>query len=156
MFFGSLVPVVGFLFTMKICRNIRIALLAALLRVFHPDLVQYSGQPLRECPYLFFEGLLLLLIVDAAMKNALVKWAVCGIVLSLATYCRFEALEFTLIVPLVMGALWYFKRIDGKEAVRNAAAFYLLFLLAYVLLLACVHFDYEYITRPLGHVAQMF
>ncbi len=156
LFFGSLMPVVGFVFTLKVCRNIRIALLAALLLVFQPDLVQYSGQPLRECPYVFFDGILLILIADAVLKNAACKWALCGIVLSLTSYCRFEALEFTLIVPGIMAALWYFKKIDWKEAIRNTVAFYLLFLLTYVLLLTCVDFDYEFIARPLGHVTAVF
>ena len=156
MFFGSLTPVIGFIFTLRICRNIRIALLAAVLLVLHPDLVQYSGQPLRENSYIFFDGILLLLIVEAVRKSAVFKWAACGILLSLTAYCRFEALEFTVIVPFILAALCYFRRINLKEAVRNAAAFYLFFCLTHVLLLTCVDFDYEFIARPLGHIARIF
>ena len=156
MFFGSLFPVLGFILTLRICRNIRIALLAALLLVFHPDLVQYSGQPLRENTYVFFDGLLLLMLVEAVRKSAVFKWAVCGIMLSLTAYCRFEALEFTLIVPLLLAAMCLLKKMNVKEAVRNTAAFYLFFCLTYVLLLTCVDFDYEFIARPLGHITRIF
>ena len=155
MFFGSLFPVLGFIFTLRICRNIRIALLAALLLVFQPDLVQYSGQPLRENTYIFFDGILLLAIMEAIRKSTVFKWAVCGIVLSLTAYCRFEALEFTVIVPLLLAALCYVRKINLKEAIRYTAAFYLFFILTYILLLTCVDFDYEFIARPLGHIAQV-
>ena len=156
LFFGSLMPVVGFIFTLRICRNIRIALLAAILLVFHPDLVQYSGQPLRENPYVFFDGLLLLLIVESIRKSTALKWAGCGILLSLTAYCRFEALEFTVIVPFILAALCSFRKMNVKDAVRNSATFYLSFCLTYILLLTCVDFDYEFITRPLSHIAQFF
>ena len=131
-------------------------LLAAILLVFHPDLVQYSGQPLRENPYVFFDGLLLLLIVESIRKSTALKWAGCGILLSLTAYCRFEALEFTVIVPFILAALCSFRKMNVKDAVRNSATFYLSFCLTYILLLTCVDFDYEFITRPLSHIAQFF
>ena len=130
--------------------------MTAILLVFQPDLVQYSGQPLRENTYIFFDGILLLAIAEATRKSTVFKWAICGIVLSLTAYCRFEALEFTVIVPFFLAALCYFKKMNVKEAVRYTAAFYLFFVLTYILLLTCVNFDYEFIARPLGHIARIF
>lgn len=156
MFFGSLIPVVAFLFAFRGCRNIRIAMVAALVLVFHPDLVLYSGQPLRENGYIFFSGMLFLFVMEAVRKSTAAKWAVCGIFLALSAHCRFEALEFAAIVPLVLAALCYFKKMIIKDAIRNAAFFFLVFGLTSVLLLACADFDPRIIIRPLEHIAQSF
>ena len=156
MFLGSLVPVVGFFFTWRVCRNIRIALLAALVLILHPNLVEYSCQPLRESCYAFFNCFLLFMFIEAVRKSTVYNWAACGIALSLTAYCRFEALEFMLFVPLILAALCWFRKMKWKEAVCSAAVFYLFFCLTSVLLLACVDFDSRFLIRPLEHIAQIF
>ena len=156
MFLGSLLPVIGFFFTWRICRNIRIALLAALVLVLHPNLVEYSCQPLRESCYAFFNCILLFAFMEAIRKASFFNWAVCGIALSLTAYTRFEALEFMLFVPLILAALCYFKKIKWKDAFRSVASFYLFFCLTSVLLLACVDFDSRFFLRPLEHIASIF
>jgi len=149
MFFGSLVPVVAFLFTFRVCRNIRIAILAALLLVIQPDLVLYSGQPLRENTYLFFNGMLLLMFAEIMIKDSILKWGACGIFLALSAFCRSEALEFLVIIPLFLAALFLFKKIKLKEAVLNAAAFFLFLCLTSVLLWSCTDFETRLIPGSL-------
>lgn len=141
MFFGSVFPVIGFFFTLRLCRNIRIALFAALLLIFHPDLVHYSGQPLRENCYVFCTGILMIVLVEAVRESSTFKWALCGIFLALSTFCRYEGLEFVLIVPFVLGAMCYFGKIKVKDMVRNAAVFFLAFVLSVIPLLACADFE---------------
>lgn len=155
MFFGSLIPVVGFFFTFRISRNIRIALLAALLLVLHPDLALYSGQPLRESAYIFFNGMLFIMCTEAVIRNSILKWAICGIFLALAAFCRYEALEFFLIVPALLAVLCYFGRIKIREAVLNAAAFFLFLGLTSVLLWGCADFDLRLFPSLLRFINQI-
>lgn len=147
MFFGSLFPVIGFLFTLRLCRNIRVALIAAFLLVFLPELVELSGQPMRENCYIVFCGMLMIVLVEAFRKSTVFKWALCGVILALSVYCRYEAMEFAVIVPLFLAALWAFKKIKFKEMFLNAAVFFLVSGLSFVLLAACVGFDSRLIER---------
>jgi 4-amino-4-deoxy-L-arabinose transferase-like glycosyltransferase len=156
MFFGSMIPVVGFFFTLRISRSIRMALVAALLLVFQPDLVMYSGQPLRENTYVFFSGMLLLLLADAMTRSSIPKWAACGVFLALSAFCRFEALEFCVIVPFLLAALCYFGKLKIKEAVLNVAAFFLFLAMTSVILWACADFDLRLIARPLEFIGNVF
>ena len=156
MFFGSMIPVAGFFFTFLASRNIRIALVAAFLLVFQPDLVLYSGQPLRENTYIFFNGMLLIMITEAVIRNSILKWAVCGIFLAMAAFCRYEALEFSVIVPFLLAALCYFRKLKMKEAILNAAAFFLFLALTSVLLWACADFDLRLVARPLDFINNVF
>ena len=156
MFFGSMIPVVGFFFTLRISRNIRMALIAALLLVFQPDLVMYSGQPLRENTYIFFNGLLLILLTDAMTGSSVLKWAACGILLALSAFCRFEALEFSVIVPFLLAALCYLKKMKMKEAILNVAVFFLFLAITSVLLWSCADFELRLIARPLEFINNVF
>lgn len=156
MFLGSLLPVVGFFFAWRICRNIRIALLAALVLILHPNLVEYSCQPLRESCYTFFNCILLFTFMEAVRKTTVFNWAACGVALSLTAYTRFEALEFILFAPLLLAALCWLRKMNWKDAIRSTAVFYFFFCLASVLLLACVEFDSRFFLRPLEHIAQIF
>ena len=147
LFFGSMFPVVGFLFALRLFRNIRIALLAAFLIVFLPELVELSGQPMRDNCYIFLCGMLMIVLVEAFRASTVYKWALCGVFLALSVYCRYEALEFAVIVPLFLAALWLFKRIKFKEMFVDAAVFFLVSGLSVTLLAVCVGFDIRLITR---------
>ena len=148
LFLGSLIPVAGFLFALKISRNIRIALLAAVLLVIHPDLVSYSIQPQRENLYLLFGAILLILAADAVRNDSTLEWGVCGGMLSLALFCRQEALEFAILVPLVLLLLCCFKKISLKQAFARSAVFLVSFALVFLLMLSFVDFDYEFFFIP--------
>jgi len=148
-FFGSLTPVAGFLFTLKLCNNIRIALISALLLAIHPGLVAFSVQPLRENYYIFFDGLLLAMIAVSIKKDSMLNWGLCGFFLSLAYFCRFEAVEFLLIVPFIIAVLFFCRKIKFTQAFLNASAFSLCFLLMTIFLLSFVDFETLFITRDL-------
>ena len=152
-FLGSLIPVVGFFFAMKISRNIRIALLAAFVLVIQPDLVTLTAQPQRENFYLLFNALLLLAAADAIRNDSTLEWGVCGILLSLAVFCRHEAFEFALLGPLVLLLLFFFKKIELKQVFVRSAVFFAFFALSFLLLLSFVDFDYKFFFSPWKIVA---
>ena len=141
LFFGSLIPVVGFIVALRICRRVRIALLSALLLIFHPDLVTYSIQPLRDNYYLLFEAFLLLLIVEAYRKDSILKWGACGIFVSLMSFCRYEGLEFLMIVPIVVFMFSVFRKERRKRVFLNVCAFSVLFGITSLFPLSLSDFD---------------
>ena len=147
LFFGSMTSVVAFLFVFKLCRNIRIALLAGILFVFHPDLVTYSVQPLRENIYIFFIGMLLTMIVDAVHDNSAVKWGVCGIPLSLAFFSRYETMEFFLFIPLIILTLFFLKRIKLKQVFLYSISLGLTFILTSVVFLYFIEFKCYFLSK---------
>lgn len=147
LFFGSMFPVIGFLFTWRLCRSIRIALIAAFLLVFLPELVELSGQPMRDSCYISLCGVLMIVLVEAFRESTVFKWALCGIFLALSVYCRYEAMEFAVIVPLFLAFLWAFKKIKFREMFLDAAVFFLVSALTLVLLALSVGFDFRLIGR---------
>ena len=140
-FLGSLIPVFGFLAALRACGRIRIALLSALLLIFHPDLVAYSVQALRDNYYLFFESVLLLTIVDGCRNDSVLKWSACGVLVSLLSFCRYEGLEFLAIVPLVIFMFSVFRKGRRKRVIVNVAAFSFLFGITSLFLLSLSDFD---------------
>ena len=152
-FLGSLIPVVGFFFALKICRNIRIALLAAFILVFQPDLVTFCVQPQRENFYLLFHAILLMAAADAILSDSTLEWGFCGVLLSLAVFCRHEALEFALLVPFALLLLCFFKKIELKQVFVRSAVFFGVFVLTFLLLLSFVDFDYKFFFSPWKIVA---
>lgn len=141
LFLGSLIPVIGFIAALRACGRIRIALLSAFLLVFHPDLVTYSIQPLRDNYYVFFEAFLLLMTVEAYRNDTLFNWGVCGVFVALQSFCRYEGLEFLLIVPFIAFVLSVFEKERRKRVFPNIAAFFCMFGIASLFLLSLTDFD---------------
>ena len=152
-FLGSMIPVVGFFFALRISRNIRIALLAAFVLIIQPDFVTLSVQPQRENFYLLFNALLLMAATDAVLNDSTWEWGACGILLSLAVFCRHEAFEFALLAPFVLLLLFFFKKIKLKQVFVRSAVFFAFFALTFLLLLSFVDFDYKFFFSPWKIVA---
>ena len=147
LFFGAMIPVAGFFVAFNLTKKIRIALLTAILLVFHPDLVLYSIQPLRENFYVFFEAILFLVMIEAIRRKSIVCWGFCGFFVSLLSFCRYEGLEFCLIVPFVIAAICCFKEIKWKKAVASIVAFSIVFGSTSLFLLSLSNYDIGVISK---------
>jgi len=152
---GSLLPVVGFIFGLNVSGRVRIGLLTALLVMIQPELVSYSYQPLRENFYLFFDGLLLIALVDAVKRSGISKWCICGILLSLTFYCRLEALEFLALIPFIFAVLFFWKKMNVKDVIVNFSAFLFSFLITSASLLTMVDFNCIFISRILVWIGRL-
>ena len=141
LFLGSMIPVICFVIAMRVFQNIRIALITAFLLAIQPDLVPYSVQPLRENFYVFFEALLLLAIVESVKNGTYFKWGLCGVLVSFISFCRYEGMEFILIVPAVIVGMAFIDGITRKRALRNIAIFSICFGIASVFLLSLSNFE---------------
>lgn len=146
LFLGGLIPVIGFVAARKITHNIRFSLIAALCFVFHPNLVAYSTQPLRENYYIFLIGLLLIVMIRNFTRTGVAGWIACGVIIGIAFFCRLEALEF-LIIVIAEIAFLELKKKKMSCFFRDIGIFLLAFVLASFSLLACTGGDYFFITR---------
>ena len=141
LFLGSMIPVISFVIALRVFQNIRIALVTALLLAVQPDLVPYSVQPLRENFYVFFEALLLLTIVESVKNGTYFNWGLCGVLVSFISFCRYEGMEFILIVPFVIVGMAFIDGIKRKRALLNIASFSVCFGIASVFLLSLSNFE---------------
>jgi len=147
LFLGSMIPVIGFVIALRVFQNIRIALVTALLLAIQPDLVPYSIQPLRENFYVFFEALLLLMIVESVRKGTYFNWCVCGVLVSFISFCRYEGMEFILIVPFVIVGTAVIDGIKRKRVLRNIAFFSICFGITSIILLSLSNFEIGIVSK---------
>ena len=145
-FLGGLISVVGFLLAKEITHNSRISLIAALCFIFHPHLVSYSIQPLRENYYILLIGLLLITMVRNFRNVRTTRWFVCGVILGTAFFCRYEALEFFIIV-LTEIAFLKLKKNSIVPFFASVCIFLLAFALTSLSLLTCTGGDYSFVYR---------
>lgn len=78
-------------------------LLIAWLTAIHPSLVKWSYQVQREIPYLFFIVLAGVLFFQALNRNSRWRWVVSGFCIVIGMSARVEALEWIIVVPLLLG-----------------------------------------------------
>lgn len=143
-FLGGLIPVIGFLLTKKITNNIRISIVAAMCFIFHPQLVFYSTQPLRENFFILLVGLLLIAMVMNFNSPKTSRWLICGAIVGTAFFCRYEALEFIIVIVAEMA----FLNLNNNKSApffRSICFFFLAFVLTSCLLLfLCSDGDYSF------------
>ena len=98
---GLPVPVLAYLITMKSVGNRKVARYTAFMVIFHPMLIYFSVLPLRDSVYILFISLLILAALDAVKKQSPGAWLLCALWTAAAWTCRYETLEFFLVLPLV-------------------------------------------------------
>ena len=147
LFLGSLIPVAGFYVALYVTKKIRLALVSAILLILHPDLVTYSIQPLRDNFYILFEAFLLLSIVVAIKKDSHISWGICGLFTALISFCRYEGLEFLVIVSFVIMATTFFKKSKWKNMFLKIAVFSVFFGITSLFLLSLSDYDLGVISK---------
>ena len=146
-FLGGLIPVIGFIMAKEIANNSRISLIAALCFIFHPHLVSYSIQPMRENYYILLIGLLLITMVWNYRNTRMTRWFVCGVIIGTAFFCRYEALEF-LVIVLTEIAFLKLKKNSILPFFASVGIVLLAFSLTSLFLLTtCTDGDYSFVYR---------
>ena len=153
LFLGSLIPVLGYIIAIKLFRDKIIAIICTTVFILHPNLVSYSIHPLRENYYLFFSGIAIIGIINAVKNKSIIDWVAVGIFASFAMYCRYEALEFTLICPLIILCSCLKKRISAKKLIRSLAAFFVGYAVTFTILLSVIDFDLSFVKK-ISHYGQ--
>ena len=100
MFLGFLLTIVCYQITKELFKNIIVALCSVFIFVVHPNLVEYSIQPLREIFYLFFYSLVILFSIQLAKGIRLKYYLYVGLSIACAIMCRYEAAEFIILFAL--------------------------------------------------------
>ena len=151
LFFSALIPVVGTNITYRIFKKKNIAFIASLLLIFHPTLVSYSIQPLRENYYLLFLGL----AIDTAIKGIKLcrekDFLYCGIFVALASYSRYESLEFLLIIPATLLWITYKKFFSTWKCIRSFIYFFCGFTFLLFTLLHICNCDFSFIVKTIQY-----
>ena len=153
LFLGSIIPVLGFIIAVKLFKDKVIALICAAVFILHPNLVSYSIHPLRENYYLFFAGIAIIEIINAVKNRNITDWCLVGIFASFAMFCRYEALEFTIICPLILLFSCLKKRISAKKVIRSLAAFFVGYAVTFTILLSMIDFDLSFVKK-ISHYGQ--
>ena len=122
---GLPVPLLGYLIAMKMTGNRRVARYTAFMLIFHPMLVFFSVQVLRDSAYVLFVSLLTLAVVDAVKKQTLVSWLLCALWTAFSWACRFETLEFFLLLPLVAAVRVWQKSYPWKKALLHLTTYWI-------------------------------
>ena len=147
LFFGSLIPVLGFFIALSIFKKTKFGIFYGLLLCIHPTLISYSIQPLRDNIYLSLIGLTFYLLIKGVQTQTFVIWYECGFIYALAVFSRYEALEF---IVVILGFLM-FSGISKKKSFsivsEKATLLFLGFFSAFILLAYFSNFDLAFLKR---------
>ncbi len=141
LFLGSMIPVLGFCIGSMVFKNRQSAFISAIAFLFHPTLIEYSIQPLRENYYLFFVGLVIIAFIKGIRKNRNWIWLICGMLLGLAVNSRYEALELFILIPTSMIFLLHRRKISGINIFKRVAVFFAGCIASCLIMLTLMDFD---------------
>ena len=113
----------------------------------HPSLVSYSIQPMRENYYMVSMGLLLIFAIDAWKRKSQMKWMLCGVMCAVAVFCRYEALEMMIILPVVMVMAKWKQHLSSHHLVMNLASFFLAIAVSTIVLLSITGYDASFLKK---------
>lgn len=148
LFLGSSIPVLGFLGAYRIKKdNIFAASIMAGILAVHPTLVAYACQPLRENYYMFSMGLLFICVIDAIKDRSRVKWMLCGVCCAIAFFCRYEAFEMFLILPVIMFFVGWKQHLPRPYCWKCLLFFWGAIAISMVLLLSMTKYDSTFLQK---------
>ena len=145
LFLGAMIPVLGYIISYNIFKDITTSLIGVLCLSFHPTLVAYSIQPLRENHYMFMLGLIIIFIIYGIKKRSLAEWGLCGCVTAIAVFCRYEALELFFLYLFIGLVLLFNKKTSFKRFVAAVFIVLLTFILTSLFLISIIDCDMTFI-----------
>ena len=145
LFLGAMIPVLVYIISYNIFKDITTSLIGVLCLSLHPTLVAYSIQPLRENHYIFMLGLIIIFIIYGIKKRSLAEWGLCGCVTAIAFFCRYEALELFFLYLFIGLVLFFNKKTSAKRFV--VAVFFVLmtFILTSLILISITDYNITFI-----------
>lgn len=147
LFLGSMIPVLGYYISYKIFKDALIAGISAFFFIFHPVLISYSIQPLRENYYLFFLCLTIIAAINGIKNKRVQDWGLCGIFLAFSVYSRYESLELLIFIPLILFYLHFKKKITFKKTLSQLFVLFAANAMTTILLLSITGNDISFITK---------
>lgn len=148
-FLGAMTPVLGYIIAKKLFKKESVSLLTALLLSFHPSLIVYSTQPLRESIYLFLWELIIIIIINGIKYEKNYWWIFCGIILSLSFFSRYESVEFLLLIPLVF--LYLRHDFTPPKIIKSLCFIFVFFIITSYILLQMIGTDISFIYKALKY-----
>lgn len=145
LFLSSMIPVFGYIIALKLFKKVKVAIICAFLLVFHPKMISYSIQPLRENYYLFFLGLVIIFAIKGIKDHK--AFIASGVFLSFAIFCRYEAIETLLIIPIVMGYSYSKRQISLRGLYISLCSFCFGCITTCFILLSITNYDLSFISK---------
>lgn len=149
LFLGSMIPALGYFISYKIFDDRKISVICAIILMLHPNLISYSIEPLRDSPYLFFEELIILEAIIAIKERKTLNWFFCGIFSTLAFFCRLEALEYLLIIPLVIFYLYLKNYFSLRKFALNISTYIIPAFLSFITIPCIIDLRMDFVFRIL-------
>ena len=147
LFLGAMITDLGYQIAHKAFKDKLLSAFTALLLIFHPILISYSIQPLRENCYLFFLGLAILETISGIKEKKIQNWGMCGVYLSFGLFCRYEAAEMLVICSSILVFLFYKKVIDLRKLACLLGVFLITNIATTSLLLSVTNYDISFLTK---------
>ena len=91
---GCLVPLMGYAVALESSGSRRVARYAAVLLLFHPMLLYFAAEPMRDSLYILLAGGALWAGIRALRSRLIRCWLLFGCLCGLGWTCRHEMLEF--------------------------------------------------------------
>lgn len=143
------IPLASYILALRLTGNRRLARYTGIMLIFHPLLIKFSIEPLRESVHVLLI-LLILISGHAALKTQkLLPWLSCALFTALGWCCRFETLEFVALAFIALFILLLQKRYKFCKAVCHFGAYFLCTVALWALLIVatggkeCFKFQFE-------------
>lgn len=147
LFLGAMIPVLGYIVSYLIFNDVLVSGISTVLFIFHPTLISYSIQPLRENYYLFFLGLTIVAGIKGIKDHKIKDWGLCGVFLSFSIFSRYESMEMLIVFPLLLLILFFSRKTNLKKTATLLFAFFATNILTSGVLLSITDFDLSFITK---------
>lgn len=140
---GALTPLIVYGIAFEITHQKNIAVCSAFLTAVNPALCKLASNVQRDMVYLFFAGLTLWLLTTGIRRQKNKYWCGAGLTCGCAILARFEALEFLIIVPVILFLLYATKHLNLKKSLFYSIVFFLCFFGSIVALSFLMHSQNE-------------
>jgi hypothetical protein len=120
----------------------RVALVACMLYAFHPKLIQWSPEVVRDPMFWFLFMLAIYLLWRAATEVRLVYFLAAGVAIFLAALTRFEGL--LLFIPLILWCFWRWSALKTNRGRLILGVVLCLFAMPILVVLANVIFLHDH------------
>ena len=148
-FLGALIPVIGYKIARELTKKKGVPGGCGIILAFHPNLIEYAIQPIRENFYLASTGIAILLLFKA-IKNHLISKKImynslCGVFLGISFFSRYETLELLAIITILYFIMLFKTR--NKTIILYESVVILSFFIISMFMLNIIDFNISFIIK---------
>lgn len=142
-FWGSTIPIIGYLLAKKIGKNSFFAFITMLVLLFHPSLNRLSIEAQRDIGYIALLSIGILMLIKAITENNLYCVSLAGLFGGLSLLLRIEGIE---LLPLA-GILLFVKKKNLSDFCKKIMLFQVSMIVVFICTLMLMGLHYKDISR---------